>query len=1552
LKRLGKYEVLAELGHGAMGVVYRARDPIINRLVAVKTITTGLASDPALLQRFYREAQSAGGLHHPNIVTIFDMGEQDGLPYIAMQLIEGENLEQIISRRAVLPISLKLAYAMQACRAFDYAHQRGIVHRDIKPGNMMVDKDGTIKIVDFGIARVVEASKTLTGVLIGTFAYMSPEQYHGEHADKRSDIWSFGVLLYELLSYQKPFSGTIPATLMHSICIREPAPLTKLLPECPRELERIVSKALKKSPDDRYQTMEELLLDLEPLWKTLQAESVADLIDRSRRFVEQNKFPEARDFLCQALQVDSTNQKVRTMLDRVNGELKRIHIRPKVQQQVEKARALLREGKTQDAHIVLEDVLLIDPTFEPALVLMGRVQQELLQNQMVNGWLDSARHYIAEGLPDEAEAELAKVLKADSGNEQAASLRQQVAKEKAERQKRLRLLESLQTARDLWTRQQYNECIRLLADLKKEFPDDEEISRLLETVREDQVELKQQGLLDCRRMLAARRYEDCQTLLAGLREQFPDDEEISQLAERVRKEQADHRRRQGLAEARGFLSAERYDEGVSLLATLSREFPEDHAIGELLDAARESQKEQSRKQGLAKARELLAARRHGECTSLLMTLKKRFPADDEIQKLLFAVRDDQLEQRKREGLVQARNLLASRNYDESIAVLQGLQHDFPAETVIVKLLETARGDRAEQQKQQKLSDARARVTAQSFGEAIQLLEDLAGTYPRDAAVIKLLALAQRGQERQSRNERIKREGEALKKLMNEKNYVEVISRARHLLTEFPGESNFQRLAEFASQQQEQLEKDLSLRNILDDAKRLFAANRFDDALRAAQDGLKAFPAHPELVSLSQRAEEQQKKAVVRRSIEERIRDIRVKINREELSEAIQIAQHTLVTLGPDTDVSQLLNSAKVELEAREKKREQGRVLQEIRTLLESGDLDAANKALDQAIETSTVEAFDPRVQQLSQQIKNPEQPKTPKGAPPVPSLPANISREYALPIGPAPPLAPDSKPESPLRPLPTSQGAAAKPAFSPQPAAPTPSPERISRPFLPKPASPSTAPESVAPPAIPAQAADPQTAPRAISPSEALPLLSPSSTVSVWRKPGAWTITGVVALTLTLGFWGIRHSLPGNTQLVATTTETNAPAPPSPAVLEEQERNALADAGKLIESDNLDAAREVLAQAAVLNGPLHADIESKIASIDQSLSDPNLRQLRLREEKLWQKALKRLEEKHYNDAQSALRQILSLPQGGLHHDDAKTYLSEIIPEAVAESGLFAQAHLDADQGNFKLARDEAKELSQKGKDVSQLLAYIDGQEDTKFARLQAEFNQLQQRDSDDAVQRLNNLWPEFENLSEANGPHAGDAVDYMNRIPEAMQDIQSHMQAKAADASFQRMVQSYQQAIKTNDKGQLNAARNDFQSIVQGAGPHAEEAQKYLADVNEKLDALSKRVIDPGVQDALLRYSKALERRDADALLLVWPNVITQLAGYQTWFAKLSAIRVSVNVESVTFENNGTAAVAKAQVVRDQTPIGATTKRDSSTQMFHLAKQPDRTWLITEIEVH
>jgi serine/threonine protein kinase/predicted Zn-dependent protease len=1619
LKKLGKYEVLAELGHGAMGVVYRARDPIINRLVAVKTITTGVANDPAMLQRFYREAQSAGGLQHPNIITIYDMGNEGDLPYIAMELVEGENLEQVIARRAAIPVSLKLVYAIQACRAFDYAHKRGIVHRDIKPGNVMVTKDGTVKVVDFGIARVLETSKTQTGMLIGTFAYMSPEQYHGEHADERSDIWSFGVLLYELLSCHRPFTGVTPASLMHSICQQEPEPLSKFLPECPSELEVIVSRILQKSPGERYQSMEELLLELEPVCKTLQAQSVAELVGQSRQFIERSEFTEAREVLRVALQVESSNQQVRSLLEKVNSELKRILVRPKAQQYVEKGRAFLEEGKIQEARVAAESALHLDSSFEPAQELQRVVRQELDRAQLIAGWLESAKQHLAEGLPDEAESWLARVLEAEPSNQQAVVLQQQALKEKAERQKRLRLLQMLQNARGLWTRQDYTACIQLLVDSGKEFPDEEEVSRLLETVREDQTEQRLQALLGCRSLLAAGRYEECFALLITLQEQFPGDEEISRLLEDARRDQVDHRRRQGLTEARGFLSAGQHDECISLLAALGKEFPDEQEIPALLETVRQNQKEQRRQHGVAEARKLLAARRYEECASLLVALEKQFPKDnevvklleevreeqteqrkqqgladvrkllatrnyeesfallasmqkefpeeDEIRKLLESAHEEQAEQRKREGLAQARKLLASRRYDESIAFLSKLQEDFPSEGEISKLLETAREDRAEQQKQQKLAEARTRLAAQSFGEALTLLDGLAEVHPKDAGVLKLRSLVQREQEKQARAERIQRELDVLKKLMSEKRYPEVISKTKQLLTEFPGETNFRRLAEFAGGQQESIEKELLLRNTLGEVKALFNSNRFKEAIGSCETGLRNFPANPELLDLHQQAEIQQRKLEIRQKIEQRVREIRVKINREKFSEAIGLAKQTLVTLGPDTDVTQLLNSAEVELEAREKKREQGRALETIRTLMESGDLQAASQALDETLETKILETFDPRIQRLAEQIKDSKAVVAGEPAPSPPSIPPSISREYAFTQGTPMPSAPAPPENISLAGASAAQGAAVQPALSPQHTVPITPPEEVSP-----------------PPSLSAQPAQPMIAesgePSAISldaPAsriEVQELASPDTpvtagatfpaAVSIWRRPA---VVGVLGLVVLVAAWvGARSTL---WKWVQPPAKTN-PQPSKPKIdpLEVQQRVFLNAAGKLIAANDLDGARGKLQQAAALNGPLASDVQQKISQIDESMKDANLRQLRQREEQLWQQALKRVADGRFGEARRGLNQILALSAGGVRRDEAQSYLDKVIPQQIKERDLLAQAHLDLSQSDFQSARWVVQQLQQNGSDPASLVTEIAQAEQKRLAQLENQFNQAKQRDDDAAVQQLKVLLPRFQALANDGSPQSAEALGYANNIPAAIGDVQARAQKKSADAAFQQTVQRYEQAASATDKNGLAAARTEFQSMVQSGGPHVEEAKKYLANVNSTLAVLNEPPIlpvkppvkaetppvvtvdnDAAVRAIIQRYAQAFNQRDVDILQQVWPSMRPRYADYKSSFDMASSIRMRVDIESIELNAGNATAVVKGQVSQDYTPKGFKAKGSKNAVTFHLAKT-NGAWVIMDVQ--
>jgi len=261
---IGRYRILDELGRGAMGVVYRAEDPSLDRVVALKTISLGDAEErKAYEKRFMLEAKAAGKLTHPNIVTIFDYGEEEDTAYMAMELLEGQDLRTRI-RQGEIPPMEAVEIALQVADGLGFAHEFGVVHRDVKPGNIMLLERGAVKIMDFGIARMrhADTSKTSTGMVLGTPRYMSPEQIGGQPVDQRSDIFSLGTVLYEMLTQTTLFAGQDVSQIAHSVTNTEPAPPSRLQPGLPQMLDFIVARALKKDPSVRYQDAYEMAADL------------------------------------------------------------------------------------------------------------------------------------------------------------------------------------------------------------------------------------------------------------------------------------------------------------------------------------------------------------------------------------------------------------------------------------------------------------------------------------------------------------------------------------------------------------------------------------------------------------------------------------------------------------------------------------------------------------------------------------------------------------------------------------------------------------------------------------------------------------------------------------------------------------------------------------------------------------------------------------------------------------------------------------------------------------------------------------------------------------------------------------------------------------------------------------------------------------------------------------------------------------------------------------------------------------------------------------------
>src|SRR5712691_5521545 len=274
--KLGPYEIQSPLGAGGMGEVYKARDTRLDRTVAVKILPSHLSENPEAKQRFDREARTISSLNHPNICTLHDVGEQDGVDYLVMEYLEGETLADRL-HKGPLPVDQVLKYGIEICEGLEKAHRSGVVHRDLKPGNIMLTKSGA-KLMDFGLAKPASVAigagsssasvatlpqpLTAEGMVVGTFQYMSPEQVEGKDADARSDIFALGAVLYEMATGKRAFTGKSTASTIAAILAGEPKPISTIQPMSPPALERVVKACLEKDPDDRMQTAHDVRLQL------------------------------------------------------------------------------------------------------------------------------------------------------------------------------------------------------------------------------------------------------------------------------------------------------------------------------------------------------------------------------------------------------------------------------------------------------------------------------------------------------------------------------------------------------------------------------------------------------------------------------------------------------------------------------------------------------------------------------------------------------------------------------------------------------------------------------------------------------------------------------------------------------------------------------------------------------------------------------------------------------------------------------------------------------------------------------------------------------------------------------------------------------------------------------------------------------------------------------------------------------------------------------------------------------------------------------------------
>jgi tetratricopeptide (TPR) repeat protein len=548
--KIGKYNVESILGRGGMGVVYKAVDAQIGRYVAIKMITAG--GDPSLLERFKSEARSTGSLQCPNIVTVYDFGEQDGNPYLVMQYLEGASLESMIQKGVSLTLSEKLGVIIDVCNGLAYAHQRGVIHRDIKPGNIMVlhdgVNDGMAVIVDFGIARIGGDTRiTRTDQIVGSVHYMSAEQLQAKELDNRTDVYATGVVLFQLLTGALPFDSPDTAATLLKIVNEQPPSLSAYIREYPVELEEIVSRALAKNREERYASAKDFAFDLTQVQDRLKSETVAQLLRRAETSLQREEFTRAREHLQQAQRIDRQNTKVQKMLSAVQERLRQL-------QQIEQARAL--RGQADEAYLdqryddalrLLEQAVALDGHNSELQVFRESVRSAKERAVGLRRALRRAEAALQDGDLDEAQNAVSEAFQIDPQDTQANALKVVIAQHAEEKLRHEKVRKLLDEARNQITSRNLTAAFNILKNVETLDPTSNELQTVLKlglAAREQEKRRVETEALR-RQIEAALRGEDFATAVARAEEgllKFPQEQSLLKLkalanAQRLRVEQ-------------------------------------------------------------------------------------------------------------------------------------------------------------------------------------------------------------------------------------------------------------------------------------------------------------------------------------------------------------------------------------------------------------------------------------------------------------------------------------------------------------------------------------------------------------------------------------------------------------------------------------------------------------------------------------------------------------------------------------------------------------------------------------------------------------------------------------------------------------------------------------------------------------------------------------------------------------------------------------------------------------------------------------------------------
>jgi serine/threonine protein kinase len=874
MDRLGRYQIRSEIGRGGFGVVYRAFDPAVGRHVALKVLTA--QGDPTVAIRFRAEATTVGSLQHKNIVTVFESGDQDGIPYLVMEYLEGSDLQQIIRVGAPLTTFEKIEIMVGVAEGLQYAHEHGVIHRDIKPANIMRLTDGSVKIMDFGIARVTRESSTRltqTGFMVGSVNYMSPEQFRGLQLDELCDIWAFGVVFYEILTGQNPFAGADSATVIYKITMQNPPPVQTLAPECPVAIAAMATRLLNKNREERYQTMEDVVFELKEARRDLVDQEVPSLVERIPKLMEAEDFDSAQVVVRRLLGLDPSNTQARHWRDVLRAAVKRRAAKPQIDDLVDRAYVLEKAGELKKAISNIESALRLDPL-----------------NSALKSRLDTL---------EAAQAKAEKV---------ASLLREcRIQFESADLTGALRLANEAVAADPI-----NQEALTMLDQIQS-----------ATVARDNEVKLRA-GLNRAKGLLLVHSYDEAASVLAALAQTTNSHPEVMErLAEARRLQKEEEARRKNasdLEQAREFLRASDYERACALLEDLNRRTPDDQTVGQQLSYAKDQLASWKKDATLTRiASESRIHRERGDLNQALEVIRQGlelYPSEVRLTREQESLLETQRERKNlveiEAGMNYARELLVHGLLEQAQADAGALAAKFPTVPAISELqaqiatrIQTRQLQRQQEEetRRQREEEARRQVEAERMRLAaleVERQREIQAQRQREEEAQRLReaeaqrqaeAEAQQQREAQARRQReyeeqLRREAKtqhlSAERMLASGDASGAIKVLTALLAQHPPRPESSELLDRARELEQRQRREAAIRDALKTAREIMSRGDFRQAARLLESELRHYADDAAL-------KEELRQITAAGELEESVASIEAALNRQEIDRAIQLA---------------------------------------------------------------------------------------------------------------------------------------------------------------------------------------------------------------------------------------------------------------------------------------------------------------------------------------------------------------------------------------------------------------------------------------------------------------------------------------------------------------------------------------------------------------------------------------------------------------------------------------------------------------------------------------